>query len=240
MSSQQVQLTGQICVGGSVCPDPCAAPSSKLQGLSLSCASVAFSCVVSTDLPCAIATTGVIGAQFVDLPVTDALDDIQLLYLRSNAAMRLRIGAAPAQLISTGLSLPLAGGETLITAVDGQPAVTTTFTAAATAQQVANEINAAASLLGQAPIASVNTAGALVLSGALTGSQGSVRVTGGTGQTALGFAASTNDSADGLGEDVDISGTFLAEFGKTTSAPKRVQISGVGSVEVFAAGTPAS
>lgn len=239
MSTKQVTLTGQICVGGTVCPDPCGVTSSKLQGLGLSCASTAFQCVVSTDVPCVIATPGVVGAAWMDVPVTDALDQIELLYVRSGVAMRLRVGAAVAQLVSTGLALPLSGGETLITEVDGQPAVTTTFTAAATAQAVANEINAAASLLGQAPIASVNAGGALVLAGQATGAEGSVRVTGGTGQVALGFASGTNDSADGAGEDVDFNGLFLVEFGKGGQAPFRVQISGAGSIEVFAAGTPA-
>ncbi len=239
MSTQQVKLSGQICVGGVVCPDPCGTTGTKIQGLGLSCASTAFGCVVSTDTPCAMATTGIVGAEFVDVPVTEALDQIELLMVRSNVAMRLRIGAAVAGLPSTGLALPLAGGETLITAVDGQAAVTTTFTAAATAQAVVNEINAAAALLGQAPPASLNTAGALVLSGLDTGSDGSVRVTGGTGQAALGFASGTNDSADGAGEDVDFNGLFLVEFGKGGQAPQRVQISGTGSIEVFAAGTPA-
>ena len=238
MSTKQVTLSGQIVVGGTGCPDPCAAVSSKIQGLSLSCPGAAFQCVVSNDVPCAIATVGVVGAQFVDLPVTDALDLIQLIYVRTNVAMRLRIGAAPAELVSTGLALPLSGGETLIANVDGQAAVTTTFTAATTAQQLANEINAAAALLGQVPPASVNAAGALVLSGVLTGVQGSVNVTGGTGQVALGFASGANDTAVGVGADVDVNGAFLLEIGVVGVA--RIQISGQGTLEIFAAGTPAS
>lgn len=238
MSTQQVKLQGQITVGGNICPNPCATVSSKIQGLSLSCSQVAFQCVVSNDVPCAVATTGLVGAEFVDLPVTDALDLIQLLYVRSNVAMRLRIGAAEAALVSTGATLPLSGGETLLTQVDGQAVVTTTFTAATTAQQVANEINAAAALLGQVPPASVNAAGALVLSGVLTGVQGSALVTGGTGQVALGFGALTNDTAAGEGADVDINGAFLLESGAT--GVSRVQISGQGTLEIFAAGTPAS
>ncbi len=194
--------------------------------------------MVSTDTPCALQTTGVVGAEFEELSATDALDAIQLLFVKSSVAMRLRIGAAPAELVSTGLALPLAGGETLIFDVDGQPTVTATFTAAATAQAVANEINAAAALLGQAPPASVNAAGALVLTGVLTGAQGSVNVTGGTGQAALGFASVTNDAATGAGEDVDFNGIFLVEFG-SVGAPTRVQISGQGTIEVFAAGTAA-
>lgn len=241
MSTKQVEVKGQICVGGSVCPDPCAAPGSKIQGLALSCSQQAFQAVLSTDVPVSVATSGALGTDWDDVPVTESLDAIELLYVRTSTAMRLRIGADVAKLVSTGLSLPLAGGETLITEVDGQAAVTTTFTAATTAQQVANEINAAAALLGQAPPASLNTAGALVLSGALTGAQGSVAVTGGTGQAALGFASGTNDTAAGAGEDVDVNGLFLTEFGRSGSgAPLRVQISGVGNVEVFAAGTPAS
>lgn len=240
MSTKQVQLTGQITVGGTVCPDPCAPGSSKIQGLALSCpGSTSFQCVVSTDVPCSIATAGLLGAEFDELPVTDALDDIELLYVRSNVLMRLRLGAAPAALVSTGLALPLGGGETLIFDVDGRPTVTVTFTAAATAAAVANEINAAAVLLGQPPPASVNTAGALVLTGVLTGVDGSVNVTGGTGQVALGFASGANDAAVGAGSDVDFNGIFLVEFGKNGGAVSRVQISGQGTVEVFAAGTPA-
>lgn len=240
MSTKQVDLTGQITVSGTVCPDPCGTLSSKIQGLGLSCpGSTSFQCVVSTDVPCSVATLGVLGAEFDELPVTDALDLIELLYVRSNVLMRLRLGAAPAALVSTGLALPLGGGETLIFDVDGQPTVTVTFTAAATAAAVANEINAAAALLGQAPPASLNAAGALVLTGVLTGVDGSVNVTGGTGQAALGFASGANDAAVGEGSDVDFNGIFLVEFGKNGGAVSRVQISGQGTVEVFAAGTPA-
>lgn len=220
--------------------DPCAVQSTKLQGLALSCDTSWFQSVVSTDLPHTIATPGALGAAFVDVPTTPALDRVELLYVRTTTLMRLRIGAAVAQLVSTGPTLPLSGGETLITQVDGQPAVTTTFTAAATAQAVANEINAAAALLGQPPPASINTSGQLVLSSVLTGADGTVLVTGGTGQAALGFASGSNDSAVGAGSDVDVKGSFLAELGRSTDAPQRVMISGSGTVEVFAAGTPAA
>ena len=77
-----------------------------------------------------------------------------------------------------------------------------------------------------------------MLTGVLTGIQGSVLVTGGTGQTALGFASSANDTAAGLGADVDVNGAFLLESGVT--GVSRVQISGQGTLEIFAAGTPVS
>jgi len=207
--------------------------------LALSCAYSSFQAALSTDAPIAVSTSGAVGAAWADLPIANALAAVELLYVRTSAAMRLRIGAAAALLQSTGLTLPLAGGEQLVAAVDGLAAVTTTFTAATTAQQLANEINAAAALLGQAPIARVGTSGALELFGSLTGGQGSAVVTGGTGQAALGFAAATNDEAAGAGEDVDVQGLFLCEFGRYPVAPTRIQISGVGNVEVFAAGTPA-
>ncbi len=238
MSTQQVKLTGQILVGGSVCPDPCGTTSNKVQGLALSCASAGFQCVVSSDVPCALSTSGALGDEFVELPITDALDEVQLLYVGSNALMRLRSYAAPADLMSTGVTLPLAGGATLVTEVDGQPAVTTTFTAATTTEQVANEINAACALLGQESIASVESA-SLVLRGVLTGPEGSVTVTGGTGQAALGFGAGTNDAAGGGGEDIDFNGIYLVQYGMNGGAPSRIQISGQGILEIFAAGTPA-
>ena len=235
MSSGQLEIQGQLTVGGQQC-GPCDdAGQLKTVGLALRCGNNFFKAIASTDKSVQV-TTG--AGLFEELPCTELLDTIELLYVFAQSAVTLRIDAAPAVLTSTGVTLPLAGGETLLVDFDGV-SVAVTFSAAATLQTVVNEINAAAALAGLGFLpASINAAGQLQLSGVLTADQGSVDVTGGTGQAALGFAAAVNDSAIGGGHDIEVNGLCLLEFGKTASI-ERVQISGTALIDVLAAGTAA-
>lgn len=239
MAQKTLDLRGQITVGDGVsCPTD--ALSTKVQALNFACPGVFFPAVFGTETPVPIATVGLPGVTFVDLPATCDLDRIEFLFVFTSTLMKLRIGAAEAILVGSGASFPtgFAGGETLDVDFDTVNVVTTFTAAAQSAQDVANEINAAAALanLGFSP-ASVDTSGQVRLAGLLTGTQGSVVVNGGTAQAALGFTA-PNDSAVGAGEDIDVQGTFLNEFGRgNPAAPARIQISGQGNVTVLAAGT---
>lgn len=237
MSLRTVELKGQIVVGGSVCSDPCGDPaSSKVQGLGLRCTATSFEAVQSTDAALDVVTPGSPGDAFVELPATDALDRIELLFVRANARVVLRIGAGEASVLGVGGAFVLGGGETLDLDVDGT-AFTTTFPATATAQEVANQINAAAAIAGLAFQPASVDSGQLRISGDATGSGGSVTVVGGTAAAGLGLAG-LSDVGDG--EDVDVTGVFLAEFGRgSTTAPRRVQISGIARVEILAAGEAA-
>lgn len=241
MSAQQVELSGQITVGGASCTDSCSGGSLKQQSLTLRCSNQWYPAAVSSDVPVQIQTPGVVGAAWVDVPTTDALDKIELLMIRSNAPARVRVGAAVARLLSASVAFPVTFvAETLIFKVDGGAAITCTFTAGAkTAQQIVNALNAAAALAGLAVMPwSVDAGGQLALSGVATGVQGSVEVTGGTAQAMLGFAVTY--SAVGAGADTDFVGLYLVEFGRgSLLAPARVQISGIAQIEVFAAGTTA-
>lgn len=237
MSQNSVQLSGQITVGNGVCIPCDGAPSTKVQSLSLACNGVGFPCIVSTDAPKVIQTAGVLGAEFVELPASSDIGNVEFLFVNTSTLMRLRIGAAAARVLGSGGTFPTSfgGGETLIASVDGA-AFTTTFTAAAQlAADVVNEINAAAALAGIAfQPASVDASGQIALQGVLTGPEGTVVITGGTGAATLGLSG----SAVGAGSDIDVQGTFLNEFGRSNpNAPARIQVSGVGNVTVLAAGT---
>lgn len=239
MSSSKVELQGQVSVDASC--GPCEGGSTKLQQLSLRCTSEWFQSVVSTDVPIAVETAGAVGAAWQEVPTTDALDAVELLVVRTSAPMRLRIGADAAKLVGVGGAFPtgFAGGETLAVDVDGA-SLAVVFTAGAqSAQQVVNQINAAAALAGWVYLPASVVSGQVQIAGVATGSQGSVEVTGGTAQAVLGFGGG-NDTAVGEGSDVDVYGLFVGEFGRgQATAPERVQVSGSGRVEVFAAGTPA-
>ncbi len=241
MSANRVELQGVITVGDGAGCGPCTAPGSmKSQGIALACSSKYYEAIVSSDAPIAVATPGAVGAAWIDLPVTSALEQIELLLVRSNAPMRLRLGAEPAQLIGEGATYPtgFVGGETLVLELDGVPLSLAFTSGAQTAQQVANQINAAAALAGFAYMPASVQGGQLALEGRATGVQGNVDVASGSAVTALGFTAL--ETAQGEGEDLDFNGLYLVEYGRGASyAPSRVQISGTGSIEVFAAGTPA-
>lgn len=235
-----IQLVGQLVVGGGACADSCSGASIKTQVLGLRCSGSYFETVVSTDTPIEVATVGVIGAQYVDLPVTDALSAVEFLYVHSSQLIRLLLGADVARVTGVGATYPtgFVGGETLVMELDGVP-LTVTFTSGAqTAAQVAAQINAAAALAGFAYLpASVATSGQLVIQGALPGPLGSVEIVSGTGVADLGLTVGVTD---GAGEVVEFYGMFMTEFGRgQPGAPARVMVSGQARLEILAAGTPA-
>lgn len=202
-----------------------------------------YASVVSSQQALQVLTTGLPGAQFVDLDLLDGFTGIELLAVRTDAKLFLRIGADVARLEGSGGTFPtgFAGGETAVLDIDGLGSFTTTFTAAAqTAAQVAAEINAAAALSGlPTPRASVSTSGQLQLESVSTGpqsstkQQGSVEVVSGTGLATLGLSPGTTY---GAGADVPIQGEALFEFPRDTDSPARVQVSGQGSITVLAGG----
>lgn len=211
----------------------------RILQLALACAGGVFECVQSTDLPCPINTPA---PAFSTPPVVTGFSAIQLLILNSNAALTWRLNGVAATLTGVGGVFPttFAGGETLIADVDGGVSVTTTFLAAdQSAAQVAARINAAFALAGLPSPATVAGSGQLVLTGLLTGAEGTVNVTGGTAQVALGFPVSTNDSAVGTGVDIRASGLVVLEADRSNPYTK-VEVQGTASaVTILAAGTSA-
>lgn len=239
--TQKIDLQGSVIVGGGVCSCD-DGQGTKIVPLAFRCGAGGYASVVSTDAPVQVSTVGLVGATWVDLPVTDALDQIELLLVQSQGPIALRFGADAATVLGVGGTFPtgFVGAETLTLTLDGNPLSVAFLVGDQTAAQVAARINSAAALasLPWMP-ASVATNGQVQLRGVLTGAQGSVVVTGGTGAATLGLSGK---SAVGLGEDVGVDGMFLAQFGRAPSAaaPGRVQISGQSLVSVMAAGNTPS
>lgn len=230
-------LRGSLDVGlDASCGGGCGPNDRDTRALGLRCSTSSYQSIVMTGAPLRISTPGAVGASFVDLDVLDPLAAIEFLYAKSDQPMILRIGAAAARVLGVGGVFPtgFVGGESLTFTLDGTAVAVAFLAGDQTAAQVAARINAACALLGlPTPRASVDTSGQLAIEGVLTGAQGSVVVTGGTGAAALGLAGR---SAVGAGADVPIYGSYLSEFPSYPSAPTRVQVSGVGSLSLVAAG----
>jgi len=123
------------------------------------------------------------------------VQDVRLIYIEADAEINVWFGgvaATAAAVLGVGGTYPttFAGGETFIITVDGV-AITVTFTVAA--QLIAdtvNEVNAAAALLGIAPIA-FNVAGQLQIKSTTTGVLSTVLIGAGTGNATLGHTSTT-------------------------------------------------
>lgn len=233
--SSSVELRGTLQVGGDACASSCGGADSLIYQLGLRCGTSQFQSVVAVPKDLQIQTPGLPGDAFVDLDVLEDLTAIELLYLKSNNALIVRIGAGPAIITGVGGTFPtlFAGSETLNLTLDGVPFVTTFTAGDQTAAQCAARINAAAALAGIAtPRAIVTSSGQLQISGILTGEDGSLAVTGGSGAATLGLTGLT---AVGTGADVRINGTLLLEFDQQ-AAPARVQVSGNATLRLLAAG----
>lgn len=226
-------LDGHISVGGEGCGcSDSSGASSTVRGLSLSCQSDSFEAIKSTDCAVQIATLGTPGQNWAELPIT--LSAYKFLSLKSSAAIKLRIGAAPAAAEGAGAAYPATtlNAVTWDLEVDGV-AFTTTFAGSSlSVAQVAAQVNAAAMLAGLAfPPASVSSTGQLKISGLLTGATGALLA---DALAALGFASAVDTV--GAGADLDVWGSYLQQFGN--AMPARIQISGNAKVEILAAGTP--
>lgn len=230
MSSGTLSINGSVVVGNGVCGSCDDAGSSKTVGLGFQCPSLQFASILSSDSPIAFSSPLV----FADLALLQGFSDIGFILMQTaGQELEVRINPLPA-IVLTANSEPFAGlsGLDLVTAVDGQAAVTTTFSVATDAATLANEINAAAALLGQAPPATV-VDGQIQISGVLTGPEGSVDIQSGTALTALGLSVGVTL---GSGEDILSGEIWMQKFG--LNSVQRIQFRGTASLSILAAGTP--
>jgi len=123
--------------------------------------------------------------------------EARLVYIEADGEIAVTFGgglATAAFLTGVGGTYPttFVGGETLSLDIDGTPIAVVFTIAAQLLADVINEINAAAALLGLAPIAS-DVAGQLRLTSLTTGDPGSTVevVAGGTALATLGLTAAT-------------------------------------------------
>jgi hypothetical protein len=239
--TKQIEVTGALNITGDCCGGSGGGQTTKQLGLGApGCAS--SQTYQASVAECIELNTGVPGTTFVDVHSLDALTAIYLLYLRTNQHVILRLYAVAASAVGNGGTYPtgFAGGETLITTIDGV-VVTTTFTAAAQLlADVVNEVNASMALAGIAtPRASAEN-GQLRIDGVATrvdGASGTLTF-GGTGAATLGMDPGSNPTiVDAQGQDIDVQGLYMNEFPRTgDDAPTAAQISGTATVEVVAAG----
>ncbi len=231
MSQGTLSVNGSVVVGNGAC-GPCDdAGSSKIVGLGFQCPSLQFPAIVSSDSPIAFSSL-----TFADLALLQGFSEIGFIVMQTRGqSIDVRINALAAAVL-TGNGEPFAGlsGLDLVTSVDGQAAVTTVFSIATDAAMLANEINAAAALLGQAPPATV-VSGQIQISGVLTGPEGSVNIQSGTALAALGLSVGVSL---GSGEDIQSGELWLQKFAPTPNGVKRIQFRGTASLSILAAGTP--
>lgn len=236
-----ISVKGVLEIGGGACVSSCGGADRSTKSISLRCATGAlFQSAVETAEAIRLATVGAPGTTFVDLPLLEQLTSIELLYVRGDQPVVLRIGAAEPVVTGASGTFPtlFVGGETLLLDVDGTPLSVTFDAADQSAAQVAARINAAFALAGYpTPRASVTSALQLAIEGVGTGASSTLSVTGGTGAATIGLGALP--SAQGAGADVPVWGTMLVEFGVTGSLPyppARIQFSGTSNLTVVAAG----
>jgi hypothetical protein len=198
----------------------------------------------ATSFSTSVATVGAVGAAFADIPGLDGFSAVEFLRVTSSAKVRFRFSASRPQL--QGAALPGAGvtsGAATITATDStgtQFAATVTFSGATnTPALVVSAINAALAAAG-APFPPGGQIARLSGGGVLL-------VCPGVGPSAYVELAAGAPAALGLGtvlvrvtgtaQDMpDTEGLVVLQFPRSPGAPTKVQVSGVASLDIVAAG----
>lgn len=234
-------LNGYLQASGDGCGCSAAGQDSATMRLGLRCSPAYYQSAINTPVPLQISTPGAPGDNFQQLDALDGFVGIEFLAVRTNAPMVLCIDAGPAELTSDPITIPtgFVGGETLVFGVDLLTVVTVVFDAAdQTLAQVVARINAACALAGL-PTPRCQAVGTtqFKLIGIACGfdptvpSAASITIISAPPQ--LPF---TTTQAFAQGTHVEVNGLFLAEFPAYPNAPKRVEVSGQGSLTLMAAG----
>lgn len=233
--STSLTMRGTLEVGGEGCASSCGGADRTIYQLALRCATQFYQSVVEAPVGIRIQTTGLPGAEFVDLEILGDLEHIEFLYLKTDQPIVVRTYAEVAEVEGSGAAFgTVLNGETLTLEIDGV-AVSVEFVVPGdtTGAAIVARINAACALAGLAtPRCELTSGGQLKITGILTGPEGSVEITGGTAAAKVGLSGLSDV---GSGSDEWVYGTKLVEF-DPQNAPSRVQVSGVGSIKLLAAG----
>jgi hypothetical protein len=191
--------------------------------------------------PIDVATSGAVGAVFVDHPTSVRQIERIVADVPSGADVVFRFGGAVATVLGSVSSPSISGGETIELAIDaGDPVETELEAGDTTIAKIAKRINFAHG----AQIASVDgTTGKLRLTGVLTGgadakakgfAYGEIEIVGGTGLSALGL---TEGSTFGSGDDQRVGPGLFAKTFPSGARPSRLELSGTASgLKVWTAG----
>jgi len=226
-------LTGFLQAGGEGCG--CDGGSGSVnQRLGLRCSPGTYQTIIETASPIAIQTPGSAGDAFVDLAILGDLIGVEFLYVKTSTPMVLCIDAGSASLTSDPITIPTGflGGETLTATLDALAPVVVTFDVGdQSLAQVVARINAAFALAGlPTPRCVAVGANKLTISAIECGPDSSVVI---GAAPAIPFPSL---SAAGNGAHIPVAGTFLAEFPPYPNCPTRVEVSGIGSITILAAG----
>lgn len=244
--SKNVSIRGSLLVSEGACGGCSSDQSTKPLSLggSSGCCDAGLSYDHAVAFSTAIATVGLPGAAFVDVPALDAFTAIEFLQIESTARIRIRANPTRPQL--TGAApLPaggvVAGAATFTVADQGgvQYVATVNFTAAQdTPALVVAAINGALAAAG----APIPAGGLAKLSGTTL-----VIVAPGTGPSAFVQLAAGAPADLGLGvalvkvsgtaQDLpDTEGLVVLQFPRSPNAPTKIQVSGVATLDIVAAG----
>lgn len=237
-------LNGYLQANGDGCG--CASPAgqdSATRRLGLRCSPAWYQTIIETPVPIRVNTVGVPGANFVDLDVLANLIGIEFLQVRTDGGpMVLCIDAGAAELTSGAIPIPtgFVGGEQLNFIVDAATNVLVTFDAAdQTLADVVNRVNAACALAGlPTPRCEAVGANQIKLIGIACGFDpgapylASIVVIP-TLPVSVPFPVV---QAYAVGSHLTVQGNLLVEFPPYPDAPKRVEVSGQGTISVLAAG----
>lgn len=240
-------LNGYLQASGDGCG--CSAPSGQdvaTRKLGLRCSPAYYQSIIETPVPIRVSTAGLPGAEFVEVDALAGFVGIEFLQVRSDGGpMVLCIDAGPAELTSGAMTLPtgFVGGETMTVAIDGGTPVVVTFQAGdQSLAQVVARINAAFALAGLPTprCVAVGTTQIKLLGircGIDPAAPANASVVVSATPAAIPFPTT---SAYATGAHIPIQGLFVAEFPPYPNAPKRVEVSGQGTLSILAAGRTAS
>lgn len=247
--STNLSLRGQLAIGGTC---GCSGGDStvrelKLGGASCGCCgggSLSYDAVIPGD-GLVVSTPGLIGQNFVDLPLLDSFTAIEFLRVEASAKVRLRFNPTRPQIVGT-VALPVGGvtaGAATITATRSDGAtipVTVVFSGATnTPALVVSAINAAFGAAGapqppDGPIARLSGSFLALVNPAI-GPQASIALAAGAPvDLGLGVVAVL---VEGTSSDTpDFEGLYLSQFPRSPNAPTKVQVSGVATLDIVVAG----
>jgi hypothetical protein len=245
---ETVSVSGTTTIGGSSCGG-CSGSGGCSEAIALggagACAGgLTYESAIAA--PVTVSTAGLVGQNWVDLPVASGFTAIEYLQLATSSKVRLRFNPTRPQLVGS-VALPLAGVQSgtlnFTVTTDGGVAspVAVTFTAGqSTPALVALAINVAVAAAGvqppaDGPVARVSGLGVLTLVNPGIGPLAVLTLAAGA-NVLLGLGTA-QVIVEGTSSDTpDIEGLWISQFPRSPNAPVRVQISGVASIDLVVAG----
>ena len=246
-------MTDSIAIRGSLIRSPgpscgCAACQATSIGLGSSgaCCDAGLAYDKSAEFSWSVATAGAIGQAYADIPGLGQFTAIEFLYLVASAPVRLRLNPTRPQLVATA-AIPgggvVAGAATIIVtdATGVQYTATVTFTAGtSTPALVVGAINGALAAAGapfppDGQIARLGTGGLLAIVNPGIGPATFVDLAvGAPSGLGLGTAHVVDE---GTAQDMPpVEGLVVLQFPRSPNAPAKIQVSGVASLDIIAAG----